>query len=116
MNRAPAPVTYIEEMTLNRLWAAPLTRLSFNHLAVSGCTVAVPSDQLGRLRWRVVNSTAAPCPLRWPNPWTLCARRAKIFRAAHDGTHSSRAERGRRGGRDRAARRLGHRRAHRDRH
>src|SRR2546427_7427062 len=51
MNRAPAPVTSIEEMSLNRLWAAPtLPRLSFNHLAVSGCTVAVPSDQLGRRR------------------------------------------------------------------
>src|SRR5436309_11806092 len=51
MNRAPAPVTSIEEMSLNRLWAAPkLPRLSFNHLAVSGCTSAVPSDQLGR--WR----------------------------------------------------------------
>src|SRR6266852_8309092 len=49
MNRAAAPVTSIEEMSLNRLWAAPkLPRLSFNHLAVSGCTVAVPSDQLGR--------------------------------------------------------------------
>src|SRR6266403_4439 len=51
MNRAPAPVTSIEEMSLNRLWAAPkLPRLSFNQLAVSGCTVAVPSDQLGRRR------------------------------------------------------------------
>src|SRR5438128_5584846 len=50
MNRAAAPVTSIEEMSLNRLWAAPkLPRLSFNHLAVSGCTSAVPpSDQLGR--------------------------------------------------------------------
>jgi hypothetical protein len=49
MNRAPAPVTSIDEMSLNRLWAAPkLPRLSFNHLAVSGRTVAVPpSDQLG---------------------------------------------------------------------
>src|SRR5439155_990241 len=44
-------VTSIEEMSLNRLWAAPkLPRLSFNQLAVSGCTVAVPSDQLGRRR------------------------------------------------------------------
>jgi hypothetical protein len=43
MNRAPAPVTSIEEMSLNRLWAAPtLPRLAFNHLAVSGCTTAVP--------------------------------------------------------------------------
>src|SRR2546421_9356702 len=51
MNRAPAPVTSIEEMSLNRLWAAPtLPRLSFNHVAVSGCTSAVPSDQLGRRR------------------------------------------------------------------
>ncbi len=33
---------------MNRRWAAPkLPRLSFNHLAVSGCTIAVPSDQLG---------------------------------------------------------------------
>src|SRR3989475_10118094 len=49
MNRAAAPVTSIEEMSLNRLWAAPkLPRLSFNHLAVSGCTGAgPPSDQLG---------------------------------------------------------------------
>src|SRR6266403_3201127 len=48
MKRAPAPVTSIEEMSLKRLWAAPkLPRLSFNHLAVSGCTIAVPSDQLG---------------------------------------------------------------------
>src|SRR5438094_3972864 len=51
MNRAPAPVPSIEETSLNRLWAAPkLPRLSFNQLAVSGCTVAVPPDQLGR--WR----------------------------------------------------------------
>src|SRR5205823_10105056 len=52
MNRTPAPVTSIEEMSLNRLWAAPkLPRLSFNQVAVSGCTVAGPSsDQLGR--WR----------------------------------------------------------------
>src|SRR6059058_6168856 len=52
MNRAPAPVTSIEEMSLNRLWAAPkLPRLLFNQLAVSACTVAVsPFDQLGR--WR----------------------------------------------------------------
>src|SRR3989441_4602102 len=51
MNRAAAPVTSIEQMSLNRRWAAPkLPRLSFNHLAVSGCTVAVPSDQLGRRR------------------------------------------------------------------
>src|SRR3989449_2490453 len=51
MNKAPAPVTSIEEMSLNRLWAAPmLSRLSFNHLAVSGCTIVVPSDQLGRRR------------------------------------------------------------------
>src|SRR5712691_6171678 len=51
MNRALAPVTSIEEMSLNRLSAAPkLLRLSFNQLAVSGCTVAVPSDQLGRGR------------------------------------------------------------------
>src|SRR5712692_8050080 len=51
MNRAPAPVPSIEEMSLNRRWAAPkLPRLSFNQLAVSGCTVAVPSDQLGRRR------------------------------------------------------------------
>src|SRR5207244_13656131 len=93
MNRAPAPVTSIEEMSLNRLWAAPkLTRLSFNHLAVSGCSVAVPSDQLGR--WRAGRQLdRAPCPLRWPSPWTLCARRAKISRAAHDGTHPPRAER-----------------------
>ena len=50
MNKAPAPVTSIEEMSLNRLWAAPkLRRLSFNQLAVSSCAVAVPpSDQLGR--------------------------------------------------------------------
>src|SRR2546428_3050478 len=42
MNRAAAPVTSIEEMSLNRRWAAPkLPRLSFNHLAVSGC-IAVP--------------------------------------------------------------------------
>ena len=34
---------------MNRLWAAPkLPRLSLNHLAVSGCTVAVlPFDQRG---------------------------------------------------------------------
>jgi len=51
MNRAPAPVPSIEETSLNRLWAAPkLPRLSFNQLAVSGCTGAVPSDQLGRRR------------------------------------------------------------------
>src|SRR2546422_4233834 len=51
MNGAPAPVTSIEEMSLNRLWAAPkLPRLSFNQLAVSGCTVALPSDKLGRRR------------------------------------------------------------------
>src|SRR2546428_5400237 len=51
MNRARAPVPSIEETSLNRLWAAPkLPRLSFNQLAVSGCTVAVPPDQLGR--WR----------------------------------------------------------------
>ncbi len=39
-------------MSLNRRWAAPkLPRLSFNHLAVSGCTLPVPrSDELGR--WR----------------------------------------------------------------
>src|SRR5438445_1757838 len=51
MNRAAAPVTSIEEMSLNRRWAAPkLPRLSFNHLAVSGCTVAVPPfNQLRRL-------------------------------------------------------------------
>src|SRR2546426_11594411 len=43
MNRAAAPVTSIEEMSLNRRWAAPrLPRLSFNQLAVSGCTIAVP--------------------------------------------------------------------------
>src|SRR2546428_7070519 len=43
MNRAAAPVPSIEEMSLNRLSAAPkLPRLSFNQLAVSGCTVAVP--------------------------------------------------------------------------
>src|SRR5438309_7426867 len=49
MNRAPAPVPSIEEMSLNRRWAAPkLPRLSFNQLAASGCTVAVPPfNQLG---------------------------------------------------------------------
>src|SRR2546426_11493326 len=48
MNRAAAPVTSIEEMSLNRRWAAPkLPRLSFNHLAVSGCTIAVPPISLG---------------------------------------------------------------------
>src|SRR5437667_12913824 len=51
MNRAPAPVTSIEDVSLNWLWAVPkLPRLSSNHLAVSGCTVDVPPfDQLGRL-------------------------------------------------------------------
>jgi hypothetical protein len=40
-------------MSVNRLWAAPkLSRLLFNQLAVSGRTVAVPSDQLGRPRAR----------------------------------------------------------------
>src|SRR5439155_2302871 len=49
IKRAPAPVTSIEEMSFKRLWAAPkLPRLSFNQLPVSGCTIAVPSDQLGR--------------------------------------------------------------------
>src|SRR3989441_7325979 len=51
MNRAPAPVPSIEETSLNRLSAAPkLPRLSFNQLAVSGCTAVLPSDQLGRRR------------------------------------------------------------------
>ena len=68
MNRAPAPVTSIEEMSLNRLWAAPkLPRLSFNHLAVSGCTVAVPSDQLGRWRaGRQLARHAVPSPMAEP--------------------------------------------------
>src|SRR5438093_12025443 len=68
MNRAPAPVTSIEEMSLNRLWAAPtLTRLSFNHLAVSGRTVAVPSDQLGRwLASRQLDRRAVPSPMAEP--------------------------------------------------
>src|SRR2546425_10687869 len=59
MNKAPAPVTSTEEMSWNRLWAAPtLTRLSFNHLAVSGCTVAVPLPISLGGGGRVVNSTA----------------------------------------------------------
>src|SRR5712692_6194632 len=60
MNRAPAPVTSIEEMSLNRLWAAPkLPRLSFNQLAVSGCTVAVPSSGQ-RGRWRASRQLRGP--------------------------------------------------------
>src|SRR5206468_6777557 len=59
MNRAPAPVTSIEEMSLNRLWAAPkLPRLLFNQLAVSACTVAVsPFDQLGDRKSTRLNSS-----------------------------------------------------------
>src|SRR5207249_2957437 len=62
MNRAPAPVTSIEERSLNRLWAAPkLPRLSFNQLAVSSCTLAVPPF---RSAWAVagVSSTASYPP------------------------------------------------------
>jgi len=54
-------VTSIEEMSSNRLWAAPkLPRLSFNHLAVSGCIASVRQpDQLGR--WKaVVNGSYRP--------------------------------------------------------
>src|SRR3989442_142284 len=60
MNRAPAPVTSIEEMSLNRLWAAPkLPRLSFNHLAVSGCTTAVPPF---RSAWAVAGGSSTQPP------------------------------------------------------
>src|SRR5207249_1912892 len=56
MNRAPAPVTSIEEMSLNRLWAAPrLPRLSFNQLAVSSCTLAGTFRSAGGGGERVVN-------------------------------------------------------------
>src|SRR5262245_5988886 len=50
MNSEPAPATSMEEMSLNRLWAASkLPLLSFNNLAVSGCTLAVPqADHLGQ--------------------------------------------------------------------
>jgi hypothetical protein len=63
MNRAPAPVTSIEDMSLNWLWAVPkLPRLSSNHLAVSGCTVDVPPfDQLGRLIVGWVTAHAVGC-------------------------------------------------------
>src|SRR5437016_13724194 len=50
---------------------------------------------------------------RWLTPWTPCPSRGRLL-AAHDGNHPSRAQHGRSGSRDRAARRLGHRRA--DRH
>src|SRR5207247_10140912 len=77
MNRAPAPVPSIEETSLNRLWAAPkLPRLSFNQLAVSGCTVAVPPDQLGR--WRAGRQLRHTHLCAEPNcrelPWTLWER------------------------------------------
>src|SRR5882724_2596521 len=47
-------------MSLNRLWAAPkLPRLSFNHLAVSGCTTAVPPF---RSAWAVAGGSSTQPP------------------------------------------------------
>src|SRR5438552_13927263 len=47
---------------------------------------------------------------RWLTPWTPYPSRGRLL-AAHDESHPSRAQPGRSGGRDGAARRLGHRRA-----
>src|SRR5437870_10997431 len=73
MNRAPARVPSIEETSLNRLWAAPkLPRLSFNQLAVSGCTVAVPSDQLGRRR------SGSSTAVRWGLSMMVSIRQTRV--------------------------------------